>query len=69
MSDVTTSISRRSSLSTSVNTIEIESKNGIGQAEIFLSLYQACQNVHERLICLKYESEFCPEYKCKPIHR
>lgn len=62
-----TPTSRRSSLSTS--TIDLDAKSSLGHGDLFQLLYQSCHDVHERLVCLNYESQFCPEYKCKPIHR
>jgi hypothetical protein len=35
----------------------------------FSILFQSMQDLFEKLSILKYSSEFCTEYKCRPIHR
>lgn len=35
----------------------------------FVSNFQWMQNLIEKLILLKYDQQFCPVYKCQPLHR
>lgn len=35
----------------------------------FLRSYENMLNLHTKLLALNYEKDFCPAYKCPPIHR
>ncbi|XP_015786721.1 intraflagellar transport protein 57 homolog [Tetranychus urticae] len=35
----------------------------------FISNFQSMHDLIEKLILLKYDKEFCPVYKCQPLHR
>jgi len=44
-------------------------KDELNPNDAFMKLFQASHDLNDKLLLLDYLKEFCPLYKCRPLHR